>query len=739
VPYSKRSDLDAVLKRRLFISSEVDRFEPIHRTIAEFLAAEDLSKRIANGLPIDRVMALICGVDGRPVSSLRGLFAWLMCKLRHLAEGYVACDPYGVATYGDASVLPPDAQCAIWAGLRALRDPWFLANEDDRGSFRELANKNTAHIIQELLRDPSTGVHLKIAALEAIANSTENIGLTANIRDMVLEKHDNAWLRSTALKAFAKSVQNDWASLEALDCELAQAADDLAAPEVRVDLLSLTRTYGSLAQRLLSVMEQAASAKKERTFGHFYPLIALPSDADLDVILDGASRVLIPKSESRFEFRSLFDEWFKRRLESSAAITPVQLASWLRNILVSPDRYFEKALESLKARFEHEPTLFEKVFELLAHAVPDEERSFRLFVAHDLWQLLPAAVWTVPKCKFFLARAEKENNPRRAAELFYMYLAWFPREEASVVLAEAGFDLLVRRHDIEKALGNWKSCKIEKWRKEESKKHEKEDRKLSVSRAQNVAYFTPRLTTIREGVEERALAWAATVYHGFSVHTDEGHDARERLVMLTNEEITDAFIEGFIRYAENPIIPKKEAIIESRHANSIPFTHTLLSLSVFLRLNAGMTVPKEALTHCIAAAVTAFNTGDKVLGHDETLSGWLLQEARQNPAVVRSVLNEMWASSTTVKKGSLPGFYELSQDPDSQQFLASLSADVLRAGINEDNDTVGKLVSVLLLHDQRAALAIGETELARSELSVEVRAIWSTALFVIDPSVMYHK
>ena len=66
---------------------------------------------------------------------------------------------------------------------------------------------------------------------------------------------------------------------------------------------------------------------------------------------------------------------------------------------------------------------------------------------------------------------------------------------------------------------------------------------------------------------------------------------------------------------------------------------------------------------------------------------------------------------TTSKKGNLPGFDELSHDPGSQQFLVSLSADVLKAGINEDHETVGKLVSVLLLHDQRAALAIGELNL----------------------------
>jgi hypothetical protein len=735
VPYPNRRDLDAVLRRRLFISPEVDRFEPVHRTIAEFLAAEDLSRRIRNGLPIDRVMALICGVDGRPISSLRGLFAWLMCKINHLAEHYVERDPYGVATYGDASVLPPGAQCAIWSGLRQLRDPWFLTTQDDRGSFRDLANLNTAKIIHELFKDPATGVHLKIAVLEAIANSKGNIGLNGIVRDMVLEKHDNTWLRSTALRAFAKSVQNDWTQLEALDRELTQAADDLAAPEVRVDLLRLTQAHGRFALRLLSIMEQAASARKERhTFGRFYPLIDLPSASDLDEILEGASRALISKTDVRFEIRSLFDEWLKRRLESPTPITPVQLATWLRNMRGSRDRYSEKTLASLKERLGQDPSLFEEVFEQLAHAVPNEERSFWVFVAHDLWQVLPAMVWPVSQCEFFLRCAEKENDPERAGGLFRMYLSWFPKEGASAALAEAGFDFLNRRHDVGKALGNWNTCKIEKWRKDQLKWREKESRKNSVSRAQNVASLTPRLATIREGGEERALAWAAGIYLGFFYGLEDVSGARERLVSLTNDEIADAFLEGFIRYAENPSIPKKEDVIESWQANSIPYTHTLLSLSVFLRLKAGMTVPKGALPHCIAAVVTAFHAGDKVPGFDETLSEWVLQQARQNSAVLRSVLSEMWVSSKKIKKGSLPGFYELSQDPGSRQFLASLSADVLKAGIGKDSETVGQLVSVLLLYDQRAALAIGETELGRNELSAEVRAIWSTALFVIDPS-----
>jgi len=282
-------------------------------------------------------------------------------------------------------------------------------------------------------------------------------------------------------------------------------------------------------------------------------------------------------------------------------------------------------------------------------------------------------------------------------------------------------------------LGSWNICAIENWRNEQFERREEESRKSAANRTHYVSYLTPRLTTIREGGEENALAWAAPIYLGFFHDSEDVPSARERLVSVTNEEITDALIDGTVRYVEKPTIPKKEAVIESWRANSIPYTHTLLSLSVFLRLNAGRTVPKEALPHCIAAAVTASNADDKVPGYNERLLAWVLQEASQSPALVRSVLKEVWHSTATTKMGYLPGYYELKDNPGSQQFLTSLSADVLKAGINDDHDTVGSLLSVLLFHDRHAALEIGEAELTRSALSALVRAIWITCLFVVDP------
>ena len=733
MPDQNRNELDAVLRRRLFFSSDVDRFEPIHRTIAEFLAAEDLAARVGNSLPIDRVMSLICAVDGKPVSSLRGLFAWLMCNLSHLAAGYVQRDPYGVATYGDASVLPPDAQCAIWAGLRKLPDPWFLGNEDDRGSFRGLANLDTVKIIRDILQDPGTGVHLKITALEAIANSTE-YGLNGLIRQMALDKNENTWIRSTALKALSRSVQSEKAMLESIDYELALATDDAAALELRVDLLRQTQAWGRLPTRVLSILREAASAKEQRVFGRFYSLSRFLSDDDLNEILDGASQVLTNESRDALDQRALFDELFKRRLENPAPITPAQLANWLQAVSIAKDRHPEKMLTPLKSRFEKDPALFKSVFELLADGMVIPARSFSFFLGVQLWKLLPATVWPVSQCEFFLSLAEKSDSPERAADFFHSYISWFPSNGASVALAEAGFDLLARRHDIAKALGKWNVCKIEKWRKDQLKRREKKSRKHLVNRAKIIDYLTPRLTTIRAGNEENALAWATPIYLGFSYDGEDVADMRERLIRVTNEQITDAVIEGIARYAETPIVPKMQAVIASWRAHQIPHTHILITLSVFLRVTAGLNVPKEALPACIAAVVTNLNLGDSIPGWNDRLSGWLLNQAAENPSVVSCVLSQLWISSAGVKYGILPGFYELNKEPGLQHFLASVSAEVLKTGINEDIYTVGELVSVLLLYDRQAALEIGEAELTRNELSAEVQAIWSTALFVIDPN-----
>src|SRR5712691_991683 len=60
---------------------EGEAFEPMHRTVAEYLAGEALAKAVVGraeraALPLSRAVALIVGTDGVPPTELRGVYAW---------------------------------------------------------------------------------------------------------------------------------------------------------------------------------------------------------------------------------------------------------------------------------------------------------------------------------------------------------------------------------------------------------------------------------------------------------------------------------------------------------------------------------------------------------------------------------------------------------------------------------------------------------------------------------------
>lgn len=106
LPDHPRDVVEAALGTTLFTAApESHRFEPVHRVVAEFLAARHLAARVATGVPASRVLRLITvNSDGGAVpTSLRGLAAWLSALRPRVRRGLIHCDPVGVAAYGDTS------------------------------------------------------------------------------------------------------------------------------------------------------------------------------------------------------------------------------------------------------------------------------------------------------------------------------------------------------------------------------------------------------------------------------------------------------------------------------------------------------------------------------------------------------------------------------------------------------------------------------------------------------------
>ena len=68
----------------------------MHRSVAEYLAAQFIAGKIKQGLLINRVLALTTGFDGGIVAALRGLMAWLSVLSEQARERLIEIDPVGV-------------------------------------------------------------------------------------------------------------------------------------------------------------------------------------------------------------------------------------------------------------------------------------------------------------------------------------------------------------------------------------------------------------------------------------------------------------------------------------------------------------------------------------------------------------------------------------------------------------------------------------------------------------------
>lgn len=116
-----------VLQRRLFTKPRG--YTATHRTVAEYLAARHIAKRIAHGglLP-SRVSALMLASSQHLVSNLRGLAGWLATLSESMRATIFEADPAAVLDYGDLYLLPKSVKQALIEQLSANSRTSNLSN-----------------------------------------------------------------------------------------------------------------------------------------------------------------------------------------------------------------------------------------------------------------------------------------------------------------------------------------------------------------------------------------------------------------------------------------------------------------------------------------------------------------------------------------------------------------------------------------------------------------------------------
>ncbi len=157
--YADPAALRHALSTKLFKGVHERRFAPTHRHVAEFLGARYLARRITEGLPARRALALISGADGVVVTEMRGLSGWLASQCNGARGILIERDPIGVALYGDIRDFLTHEKTRLlrMLGRREVLAPvWRETTWFEIGSvFGALASPDMEPVIDDILSEPS--------------------------------------------------------------------------------------------------------------------------------------------------------------------------------------------------------------------------------------------------------------------------------------------------------------------------------------------------------------------------------------------------------------------------------------------------------------------------------------------------------------------------------------------------------------------------------------------------------
>ena len=220
---TKQELLDAALHTGLFADSDgIQCPEPVHRQIAEFLAARHLAQLVKKGLPRKRITALAQGLDGGVVTGLRGLVAWLAALDREFRADCIERDPLDTMLYGDVRGFTLDNKRRLLQRIkeRASGDPWLLRNRFHLNArWGDLATKDAEPIFRDVLKKIGPDDAEQLLAqnmLRALWHGEDKLPLGDLLLDIVRDRNHKRWpqTRTRAMDAFVKQHGDERSAIE---------------------------------------------------------------------------------------------------------------------------------------------------------------------------------------------------------------------------------------------------------------------------------------------------------------------------------------------------------------------------------------------------------------------------------------------------------------------------------------------------------------------------------------------
>ncbi|TGP94094.1 hypothetical protein EN856_15580 [Mesorhizobium sp. M8A.F.Ca.ET.213.01.1.1] len=535
--------IQAALSRRVFVAGpEAETVDYAHRTTAEYLAAAFLAKQVRDGLPFDRVTALM-GVDGHPASELRGLHAWLAVHLPEYADELIEKDPYGVLTYGDAASLAPSSCVALLRALGRLSksDPWFRSGNRDAPPIAALSRGDMAEEFRAILKDPNAGFGVRSVVIDALR-------LGAPLPEMrpdlvaVLSQDAPYEQRLHALLALLRLGDEGKASIvAAFKADLGNTANDL---RLRAEIIK--ELYGhpfGHADVVQLVNDTLHSDEDFLATGTLWGLADRVPLADLPSVLDG----IAPTRQKEYgehnrrhsEVGMFFANTLVRAWRENRAFDPERALRWLSKRLAFGD---DNQIEELRNAIIEAPKKLEAVAShFFSTLVADNDRWQKYSIyQRSILQTLPAG----PLLGIVVAQlaAADQGSARRS---FFYELAFSLCYRLEQPRADIMFRNLYKLADQEASLEPVRADAVRSSLYDgyfEGRKNRKAEN--DAARERQREEFVQKVERIRSGADLGWLNHLGKIYFALYSDVDQSLEPRDRVAAWVGADLIEIALAG---------------------------------------------------------------------------------------------------------------------------------------------------------------------------------------------------
>lgn len=726
-----------VIHRRLFHSQGNENVTPVHRTIAEYLAAVFFCELVnSKKLPIKRVLALITGHDGGTLSDLRGVYAWLSCLCLDHAESLIERDPLGVVLYGDASLLSTALKCFALKCLELATDknPWLRADHWTAKPLGGLCSPEMETYFRAVLSDSSQHPVAVSFVIDAMRHGHPLPGLGDLLLDMVRDSSRTGFIRKDALRTFIQVCGNRTDDCKNLLDEIHADIIHDSDCELRAYLLNYLYPHHIGADHIAKYLVE----EPKSFFGMYweflsYRLLPATSTDNIPVLLD--SIIPVEPVKDRINRHAWCDFLGKLLLAGLSHhgenISPDRLYNWLGVVLDQHGHsiLYDEAARPIRDWLTLHPDIIRSLYIYWLSIIPAEKIAI---ASYRIWERLFRISWPDGFDHWLRELAVAEGNEDVAQFLYRESLrALFNTRELDNELVEEMYQFVGDNPRFKEALQRDMVCDITDWRMEYAQHEKERKQKKEATQQQNINYVLENKELVRAGRHAGALTFLAQIYFGMFSDVDRKLDPFARIESITNAECAEAAIEGFVEALQFQEEKPTVEMICDAHSRQRQYNYGFVVLAGLELLFSRSPEKMNALPDNVLGSAIAYHYAFRT-GESRDCIDYLLNEL---PALSSSVMGYFWTSAFSKKIDHISGLYSLAKDKKLGKVAKNVAIGLLRAFPScKKHDLENLLYAAISNSSHEELLSTAVDTLNRPNyVKGDQRVLWLATAYLLNP------